>query len=197
GDGTILNNTLQQPPIFLAYDPALITPTNPQGLTGNYQTAGMTRPNLNSTNQLVDVTDRTTRVLGSIFGEANVLEGLTLRSQNSVDYGISSVYFWQPELTNEMTGFARAEIGEDIRSDSYTLVSTNTANYANSFGSHSVELLGGVETNIFRGNSLSLQTTGFVNQLYSLRRIVALGDQLLKKGGGASEQNRVGYIGRF
>lgn len=197
GDGTILNNTLGQPPIFLAYDPALISPTNPQGLTGNYQTAGMTRPNLNSTNQLVDVTDRTTRVLGSIFGEANVLEGLTLRSQNSVDYGISSVYFWQPELSNEMTGFARAEIGEDIRSDSYTLVSTNTANYANSFGEHNIELLGGMETNIFRGNSLSLQTTGFVNTLYELRRIVALGDQLLKKGGGASEQNRLGYFGRF
>ena len=197
GDGTILNNTLQQPPIFLAYDPELISPTNLQGLTGNYQTAGFTRPNLNSTNQLVDVTDRSTRVLGSIFGEVDLVRGLTLRSQNSVDYGISSVYFWQPELTNEMTGFARAEIGEDIRSDSYTLVSTNTANYANSFGDHSIEMLGGVETNIFRGNSLSLQTTGFVNTLYELRRIVALGDQLLKKGGGASEQNRVGYIGRF
>lgn len=197
GDGTILNNTLQQPPIFLAYDPALISPTNPQGLTGNYLTAGFARPNLNSTNQLVDVNDRTTRVLGSVFGEVDVVEGLTLRSQNSVDYGISSVYFWQPELTNEMTGFARAEIGEDIRSDSYTLVSTNTANYANTFGNHSIEVLGGLETNIFRGNALSLQTTGFVNTLYSLRRIVALGDQLLKKGGGASEQNRVGYIGRL
>jgi TonB-linked SusC/RagA family outer membrane protein len=197
GDGTILNNTLQQPPIFLAYDPELITPTNPTGLTGNYQTAGFTRPNLNSTNQLVDVTDRTTRVLGSVHGELDLVEGLTLRSQNSVDYGISSVYFWQPALTNEMTGFARAEIGEDIRSDSYTLVSTNTANYVGSLGNHNLELLGGVETNMFRGNSLSLQTTGFVNTLYSLRRIVALGDQLLKKGGGASEQNRVGYIGRL
>ena len=197
GDGTILNNLLQQPPIFLAHDPALVSPTNPDGLTGNYLTGGFARPNLNSTNQLVDVTDRVTRVLGSVFGEVDLVEGLTLRSQNSVDYGISNQYFWQPSLTNEMTGFARAEIAEDIRGDNYTLVSTNTANYTNTFGNHGLELLGGLETNISRGNSLSLQTSGFVNTQYELRRIVSLGDQVLKKGGGASEVNRVGYFGRL
>ena len=197
GDGTILNNLLGQPPIFLAYDPTLVSPTNPQGLTGNYQTAGMSRPNLNSTNQLQDVTDRTTRVLGDLHAELDLLPGLTLRTQNSVDYNIASQYNWQPGFTNEMTGFARNEIAEDIRSDGYTLVSTNTAEYANSLGNHNFDLLAGFETNRFRGNSLSLQTSGFVNQEYELRRIAALGDQVLKKGGGAGEQNRLGYIGRM
>ena len=197
GDGTILNNTLQQPPIFLAYDPTLVSPTNPQGLTGNFQTAGIARPNLNSTNQLQDVTDRTTRVLGGVYGELDVLPGLTLRSQNSVDYGIGNQYNWQPGFSNEMTGFARAEIAEDIRGENYTLVSTNTANYTNAIGEHNFELLAGMETNRYHGNSLSLQTTGFVNQQYELRRIVALGDQLLKKGGGAGESSRLGYFGRM
>jgi TonB-linked SusC/RagA family outer membrane protein len=197
GDGTILNNLVQQPPIFLAYDPELISPTNPQGLTGNYQTAGFTRPNLNSTNQLQDVTDRTTRVLGGVHAELDLVPGLTVRSQNSVDYRINNQYVWQPGFSNEMTGFARAEIAEDIRGENYTVVSTNTANYAGSLGSHNFDLLAGVETNFFRGNSLSLQTTNFVNQQYELRRIAALGDQLLKKGGGAGEQNRLGYIGRM
>jgi TonB-linked SusC/RagA family outer membrane protein len=197
GDGTILNNTLQQPPIFLAYDPTLVSPTNPQGLSGNFQLAGITRPNLNSTNQLQDVTDRTTRVLGGVYGELDLLPGLTLRSQNSVDYAIGNLYNWQPGFTNEMTGFARAEIAEDIRGENYTLVSTNTADYTNSFGDHNIDLLAGVETNRNHNNSLSLQTTGFVNQQYQLRRIVALGDQLLKKGGGAGEQGRLGYFGRM
>ena len=197
GDGTILNNTLQQPPIFLAYDPALVSPTNPQGLTGNYQTAGFSRPNLNSTNQLQDVTDRTTRVLGGVYGELDLFKGLTLRSQNSVDYGIGNQYNWQPGFTNEMTGFARAEIAEDIRGENYTLVSTNTANYTTAIGNHNLDLLAGVETNRSHGNSLSLQTTGFVNQQYQLRRIAALGDQLLKKGGGAGESSRLGYFGRM
>jgi TonB-linked SusC/RagA family outer membrane protein len=64
-------------------------------------------------------------------------------------------------------------------------------------GDHNFDLLAGVETNNSHGNSLSLQTTGFVNQLYQLRRIPALGDQLLKKGGGAFESSRLGYIGRM
>lgn len=197
GDGTILNNTLGQPPIFLAYDSSLVSPTNPKGLTGNYQTAGFSRPNLNSTNQLQDVTDRTTRVLGGVYGELSLFNGLTLRSQNSIDYGIGNQYNWQPGFTNEMTGFARAEIAEDIRGENYTIVSTNTADYTASLGNHNFDLLAGVETNNSHGNSLSLQTTGFVNQQYQLRRIPALGDQLLKKGGGAGESKRLGYIGRL
>jgi TonB-dependent starch-binding outer membrane protein SusC len=197
GDGTILNNLLSQPPIFLAYDPALVSPTNPQGLTGNFQTGGFTRANLNSTNQLQDVTDRTSRLLGGVHAEFDPIDGLTLRTQNSVDYAIRNQYVWQPGFTNEMTGFARPEIAEDIRGEDYTLVSTNTANYTNSLGSHNFDLLAGVETNLSHGNSLSLQTTNFVNQEYELRRIPALGDQLLKKGGGAGEQNRLGYFGRI
>ena len=197
GDGTILGNTLGQPPIFLAFDPTLISPTNPRGLTGNFQTAGFTRPNSNSTNQLQDVTDRTTRVLGGVYGELDVFKGFKLRSQNSVDYGIGNQYVWQPHFTTEMTGYDRPEIAEDIRGENYTIVSTNTANYANSIGDHNFDLLAGLETNQTHGNSLSLQTTGFVNDLYQLRRIAALGDQLLKKGGGAGESSRVGYIGRL
>jgi TonB-linked SusC/RagA family outer membrane protein len=198
GDGTILNNLLQQPPIFVAYDPSLISPTNPQGLSGNEGTGGYNgRPNLNSTNQLQDVTDRTTRVLGSVHGELDLVPGLTVRSQNSVDYGIGNQYNWQPGFTLEMTGFARQQIAEDIRGENYTIVSTNTANYTKSLGEHNFDVLAGVEWNNSHGNSLSLQTTNFVNTQYPLRRIPALGDQLLKKGGGAGEVKRLGYIGRL
>lgn len=197
GDGTILSSTIQQPPIFLAYDPTLVSPTNPQGLTGNFQTAGFSRAHLNSTNQLVDVNDRVTRVLGSLYGELDVVDGLTLRSQNSVDYVIGNQYFWQAGFTNEMTGFERPELAEDIRTDGTTIVSTNTLNYTTLLGNHGFSLLGGLEANQFRSNSLSLQTTGFLNQEFPLRRIVALGDEILKKGGGAGEQNRLGYFGRL
>jgi TonB-dependent starch-binding outer membrane protein SusC len=197
GDGTILNNVLQQPPIFLAYDPNLVSPTNPRGLSGNFQTAGISRANMNSTNQLVDVTDRTARMLGSIYGEVDVVSGLTFRSQNSVDYQVGNEYFWQAFLPNEMTGFERAELAEDFRRESHSIISTNTLNYTGLVGAHSFNVLGGVETNRFRNNGLSLQTTNFVNQQYELRRIAALGDQVLKKGGWAGNQNRMGYLGRF
>jgi TonB-linked SusC/RagA family outer membrane protein len=198
GDGTILNNLLTQPPIFVAYDPSLVSPTNPQGLSGNEGTGGYNgRPNLNSTNQLQDVTDRTTRVLGSLHADFDLLPGLTLRTQNSVDYGIGSNYNWQPNFTLPMTGYARQQIAEDIRSENYTIISTNTAEYTGSLGQNNFNVLAGVESNNYHGNSLSLQTTNFVNTQYSLRRIAALGDQLLKKGGGAGEQKRLGYIGRL
>ncbi|MGH7578507.1 MAG: SusC/RagA family TonB-linked outer membrane protein, partial [Longimicrobiales bacterium] len=197
GDGTILNNTLQQPPIFLTRDPALITPTNPEGLTGNFQTGGFSRANLNSTNQLVDVNDRVTRVLGSLYGELEVMDGLTLRSQNSVDYAIGNQYFWQAGFSNEMTGFERPELAEDIRTDGTTIVSTNTLTYNTFLGNHALTLLGGIEANQSSNNSLSLQTTGFLNQQFPIRRIVSLGDVVLKKGGGAGEQNRLGYFGRL
>lgn len=197
GDGTILNNTLQQPPIFLTHDPALITPTNPEGLTGNFQTAGFSKPNLNSTNQLVDVNDRITRVLGSLYGELEVIDGLTLRSQNSVDYVVGNQYFWQAGFSNEMTGFERPELAEDIRNDGTTIVSTNTLTYNTLLGNHALTVLGGIEANQTSNNSLSLQTTGFLNQEFPIRRIVHLGDVVLKKGGGAGEQNRLGYFGRL
>ncbi|HEX8904328.1 MAG TPA: TonB-dependent receptor plug domain-containing protein, partial [Longimicrobiaceae bacterium] len=124
GDGTILGNLLLQAPIFVAYDSSLVSPTNPRGLSGNYNTTtGWSRPNLNSTNQLVDVTDRTTRVLGGVYGELELLPGLKLRSQNSVDYAIGNLYYWQAPFTNAVTGFERVPVGEDDRQESYALVS--------------------------------------------------------------------------
>lgn len=198
GDGTILGNLLLQAPIYVAYDSSLVSPTNPRGLSGNFNTAtGWNRYNMNSTNQLVDVTDRTTRVLGGVYGELEVLPGLSLRSQNSVDYGIGNLYYWQGQFTNPETGFERVPVGEDQRQESYALVSTNTATYTGARGNHAFDVLAGVETNRYRYNSLSLQTTGFVSSEYELRRIVALGDQLLKKSGFAGEENRLGYIGRL
>jgi TonB-dependent starch-binding outer membrane protein SusC len=197
GDGTILNNLLRQPPIFLAYDPTMISPTNPLGLTGNFNVAGITQPNLNSTNQLQDVTDRYTRMLGSVYGEVDLLRGMSFRSQNSVDYNLGNRYVWQPRFTNAMTGFERAQIGEDIREDSHALTSTNTLNYNIGLGRHDFGFLAGSEINLWRSNSLSLQTTNFLNDQYELRRIVSLGDQVLKKGGGAGEVGRLGYFGRL
>ncbi|HEX8905630.1 MAG TPA: SusC/RagA family TonB-linked outer membrane protein, partial [Longimicrobiaceae bacterium] len=120
-----------------------------------------------------------------------------LRSQNSVDYAIGNLYYWQAPFTNAVTGFERVPVGEDDRQESYALVSTNTATYTAARGEHNFDVLVGVETNRFRNNALSLQTTGFVSSEYELRRIVALGDQLLKKSGFAGEENRLGYIGRL
>ncbi|HET8654554.1 MAG TPA: TonB-dependent receptor [Longimicrobiaceae bacterium] len=196
GDGTLLNNLLGQPPIFVAYDTSLVSPTNPQGLSGNFQTAGIAIPNLNSTNQLQDVTDRLTRVLGDIHGEFDILPGLTIRSQNSLDYNTADTYNWQGNFTLPATGYARSPIAEDARGDAYTVVSTNTLKYGTSFGNSTLDLLAGMEANMSRNNSLSLQATDFVNDLYTLRRIPALGNTVLKRGGGAGEQNRLGYIGR-
>ncbi|HEV2121789.1 MAG TPA: SusC/RagA family TonB-linked outer membrane protein, partial [Chloroflexota bacterium] len=198
GDATILANVISQPPVYLAYDPSLVGPTNPQGLAGNFGTlTGWSRSNMNSVDQLVDVTDRTTRVLGGIFAEADVVRGLTLRTQNSVDYNIDNLYRWQPAFTGAVTGYERSEFAGDFRSEAYTFVSSNTATYTNSFGNHNFNVLGGIETNLYRQNGVSFEATGFISTDYQLRRLVALGDQPLARRGSASEVNRLGYIGRL
>jgi TonB-linked SusC/RagA family outer membrane protein len=122
----------------------------------------------------VDVLDSlsNTRVLGNIFGEYTILDGLMLRSSLGADYADRWRYTYYPRTTLR----GRDVRGDAIRSSTSTTswVLDNTITYQRRFGEiHEISLLGGYsrEQRDLDGESLSGQ--GFVTDITAYHDIEA------------------------
>ncbi|HEY0111326.1 MAG TPA: SusC/RagA family TonB-linked outer membrane protein, partial [Fibrella sp.] len=160
GDGFIYAGTINQPPFFSIYDTDKSVLNNRYGFTGNAGVAGLTILNVAGINQVVDNTDRATRLLGNIYGELELVKGLRFRSVAALDYGVSRNTSWRP-------GYKAIELGQERDNNEYgesrgegiQKVFTNTLAYDGVFGGHTVNAIVGTEFQDIRGSSLGY--TGF------------------------------------
>ena len=131
GDGFLLQNSLTMPPFFNIYDdPSNPIPGNRYGYDGNSDLAGLTIANQLGINQIIQNNDRLTRMLGSIYGEFKIFEGLTYKSMVSVDFVSTRNDSWRPEyLVSEMGLNRPGNEFNDTRGESVSQVFTNTLNY--------------------------------------------------------------------
>ncbi len=198
GDGFLLQNAVTMPPFFNIFeDPNNPIPGNRYGFDGNHDLAGLTIGNQVGINEIVDRIDRRTRVLGSVFAELEILEGLYFKSAASLDLINSRNDNWRPEYLVAEMGLDRpGNLFTDSRNESYTQVFTNTLNYNKSFGKHNIDLLGGIEYQKLRSTSLSLQGSDFISTDPNFYRVVINGRGDPNLGGGAGQSAFVGYIGR-
>jgi len=197
GDGFLLANAARMPPFYEIYDTDNSVPGNRYGYEGNLDVAGGTIGNQNGLNQIRDTYNRTTRLLGGIYAEIELLEGLTFKSQASIDLGISRDDSWNPGHTAQEMGLERAQERRDSRGESVSKIFTNTLTYENTFGDHGINVLAGIEYQKFNSTSLSGRAENFLSSDPDFYQIVSNGQDAITIGGGAGEGAFVGYIGRL
>jgi len=198
GDGFLLNNAASMPPFFQIYDINNRIPNNRYGYDGNLNVAGLTIGNQNGINDVRTTYDRTIRILGGLYGELEIIDGLKYKTQASMDLSITRNDSWNPGHTGEELGLARTnqERG-DSRGESSTLVFTNTLNYNRSFGDHNIDVLAGIEYQQIQSRFLSGNSENFLSADPDFYILPKNGQDNIRIGGGASDQAYVGYIGRI
>ena len=199
-NGQLMPNALGLPPFFRYRDDNGSIEGNRYGFSGNaeFADAGLTMGNEPALNQIVENRDRDVRVLGGLFGELDLLPGLTLRSQGNLDYATTRDNRWNPSYSRAEIGLDRNDTNVEQRTDFWRLVWTNTATYNRVFGSHSVNVLAGVETQQEKGTFTQIEMTDFLVTDPAFREIAAAGGSLLSPpAGGANERGFVGLLGRI
>jgi TonB-linked SusC/RagA family outer membrane protein len=198
-NGQLLPNSLSLPPFFRYRDEDGSVPGNRYGFTGNqeFADAGLTFGNEPALNQIVENRDREVRVLGGLFGEVDLLAGLTVRSQGNLDYGTTRDNRWNPSYTRGEIGLDRNDTNVEQRTDSWGLVWTNTATYTRALGSHNFNVLGGIELQSYKNTGTQIEMTNFLTDNPAFRQIAAAGSDLLSPPAGwAGERGFLGYLGR-
>ncbi len=199
GDGFLLRNATAMPPFFNIYeDPNNPIPDNRYGYDGNANLAGLTVANQVGINEIMYHTDRQTRLLGSVYGEVDILPDLTFRSVASVDFSTSRNDRWRPEyLVHEMGLNRPLNEYSDNRSHGVNTVFTNTLNYNKSFGDHSIDILAGVEYQQGRSSGVGIDNFDFLSTNPDFYQVVSTGRANLFVTAGAGQSAFVGYLGRL
>lgn len=162
GDGFLYSNNISMPPFFKIYDDDHSIPGNRYGYNGNSNIAGLGIGNQMGINAIVDRLYRTYRVVGGIYGELEIINGLKFKSAASVDFGYGRNSTWQPGFTAAELGYSRTINNyTDDRSEGYTQVFTNTLNYDKVINDHSFNILAGIEYQKIRNNDLSYTGNDF------------------------------------
>lgn len=201
-NGQLLRNALVLPPFFEFRDTDNSIEGNRYGFSGNpvFAQAGLTFGNEPALNQIVENRFRKTRVLGGLYGEAEVISGLTLKSQANLDLGVERRTWWSPSYTRNEIGLDRSESAREDRLDNYGLVWTNTANFDHSVGAHDFSLLAGVEAQKYGYTGLQIQAFNCLTFNDSYRQVTtACWDQDTGSppSGWAGESAFFGYLGRL
>ena len=196
GDG-FLFGTANLPPFFEIYDRDNSIPNNRYGFNGNNLRGGLTIANQYGINEIVDNRDETTRILGGIHAELDILKSLTFRSAASIDLNVARNTSWRPAYTSEEVGLSR-EINEfnDSRGFGHTQVFTNTLNFQKTFGDHSVNALAGIEYQRLRNYGMSLGGQDFLSANRNFYISVRNQRGQYSVGSSVGEDAYVGYIGR-
>jgi TonB-linked SusC/RagA family outer membrane protein len=198
-NGQLMPNVIQLPPFFQYRDETGSIPGNRYGFNGNseFAAASLTMGNEAALNQLVENRDRDVRVLGGLFGEVDLIRGLTVRSQGNVDYGATRDNRWNPSYTLAEIGLDRNDTNVEQRTDYWSLVWTNTLSYTGAIGAHNFDVIAGVETQQSKNTGTQIEMTNFLVSDPAFREIAAAGSDLLSPPGGwASERGFVGLLGR-
>ncbi|MGB3617634.1 MAG: TonB-dependent receptor, partial [Catalinimonas sp.] len=199
GDGFLYASVASMPPFFLLReDPNDPIPGNRYGYNGNLNTAGLTIGNQYGINEIVDRFDRQYRVLGGIYGELEVVQNLTFKTQVSLDLQLSRNTQWQP-------GYSAAELGlprpqnqfVEGRGEGYSQVFTNTLTYSRDFGDHSLTALGGIEYQKLRGWNIGVRGGDFLSDNPAFYQSVENTGADAQASSSLSNQAFAGYIGRL
>jgi TonB-linked SusC/RagA family outer membrane protein len=127
-------------------------------------------------NHIVLNKDHNYRLLGGIYAELELINGLRARSAASVDLGFGRNTSFQPAYTAPEIGFGReANNAGDSRNQGYTQVFTNTLTYDKTIGEHSFTALAGIEYQKIRGNNLGYRGSNFQSTDPAFYQVVSNG----------------------
>jgi hypothetical protein len=149
-------------PYFQIYNPAGPLGYNPE----NNATRG---PGASAQNLVMRTDTRvnetriiTRKVLGSVYGELEILKGLTYKITGGFDYNVGSGDFFQEAIAFD-GGTPRSSILVQERPIELTTNLSHTLTFNRSFGNHTITLLAGEEETNFRFDKARLQGNNLFN----------------------------------
>ena len=154
-------NAAQNAPYFQVFDPngpfgynQENPTTRGDGFGENYVFRTDTRAN--------KTTIENTKILGNIYGEFEIIEGLRFRMSGGIDYNGGDANILQSEVS--FTGLdVRQSLGINSRPTELTTNWTNTLTYERSFGDHDLKFLVGYEETNFEFDKVRIQGRNLFN----------------------------------
>jgi TonB-linked SusC/RagA family outer membrane protein len=198
GDGMVFSNSANMPPFFLIYeDPNNPIPNNRYGFNGNLNVAGLTVHNMLGMNKILDNSEKLLRVIGGIYGEFEIIDGLKFRSAASLDFNYGNNSYWNPGYTAAEIGINRPQTYQSGRSEGYTQIFTNTLSYGKTIGDHNFNILAGFEYQKLRNNDISITGENYISTDPAFYVSVKNARTFQPPGGSVGNNAYAGIIGRI
>ena len=143
--------------------------------------------------RLKDAIDRRWRIFGNAYIDADIVPGLNFRSSIAIDYVQDNNTTFSPE--NVEGGNPGNSLNEFTRFGT-SLTWTNTLNYTNDFGDHTLSALAGMEVIELKNRSINFNGTGFFNEDLDFISVSTSGTTLGLTGG-PSERNLSSIFGKI
>ncbi|MDJ1506797.1 TonB-dependent receptor [Xanthocytophaga agilis] len=104
-----------------------------------------------------------TRLLGNIFANYQILKGLTFRTSLGTDIIITEEKYYAPRTI--LAGYTLQGLGRVSNANSYSWLNENTLTYTQSFDQHAFTVLAGFTAQKYRRTISTSSASGFVNDL--------------------------------
>ncbi|WP_282134265.1 SusC/RagA family TonB-linked outer membrane protein [Seonamhaeicola maritimus] len=155
--------------------------------------------NANTKHELAEAAleDRTVtryNVIGNVAASYEVIDGLTYKINGGLEYYSDNNYKFTPTYMLS-DGYLNPNSG--LRETNTNFISTlieHTLNYKNTFGKHTVDLLGGFSEQINKSRSLGIVATGFADENVRVASAASSLDQAPSRDNTSALQS---YFGRF
>lgn len=145
---------------------------------------------------MIELTDRATtsiNIVGNVYGQVELLEGLTAKTSVSVQLTNTNQKTFTPEYTVEYLTNPIADLTER-RTENYSWLWENTLNYAKIFGDHSFGALVGWTRQFNQTNFLQLNAEGFPAGL----SVANAAETILPTSSGTITESAIeSYLGRL
>lgn len=151
------------------------------------------RRNLLSSYTLPDRENATDRILGNVYGQIELIEGLTFKSSFSVDVNNFSDYYFEPIWEEGLLNSGGLSTIRRGNSNSTFWLWENTLSYARNFGKHNMNLTAGTSAQDFRVRNLNT-TARYDTDVFTE---IVTGSQELTSTSGFSEESLASIFGRL
>jgi TonB-linked SusC/RagA family outer membrane protein len=133
---SVVLNAIMSPPVISPYT------ESGEYFTGDNPLTGRPFANPVASALLITNQERQNRMIGNVFGELDLAEGLVFRTTLGLDYLNSTQNFFSP--SNTLPGRNSNGYGSRGQAQTTSWQSENTLRYARALGDHDLDLLGGV-----------------------------------------------------
>ena len=142
-----------------------------------------------------DLNANTVRLIGSVFGDYEILDGLNLKVRVGTDYRDWRYKAYYPIVSLVSSG--RGGVASQISERTVNFLNENTLTYQKTIGEkHNLTLLAGYTYQQERDESLRGEAYGFPSDYYKYNNL-SLASTPQSPGSGASKWTLVSYIGRL
>ncbi len=184
-------NSARNAPWFKIYNPDGPFGYNPENPT---TTGGATGSNLvyRSDFRANETRVKNRKVLGNIYGQWEIIEGLTFKTSFGLDYNVGDGFYYQGPVTFSQIGDPNLSLLVQSRPIELTTNIANTLTYSKTFGRHNLTVLLGHEETNFRFDKLRIQGRDLFNpaiRFGSVASTVAAGNE-------ADQWALRGFLGR-